>query len=207
MLALQSWAMFALKVTEIAQLKKKWKQQRELEAEIERMVSQLQTASPEIALQVEEMMLMSSFANELITKEVAKEIRKRSETRRSTVRHSTEATRRSTVRHSTDSDLASISPGAPLPAGDSGASVPQVSQEHPLAGRKVAFEAATAQPSSDESRRDEMAQRLLGLLARHIELMPEKLGPPGFKKTPAIVSEVQLIEWAGNVLEEAHRRS
>ena len=47
----------------------------------------------------------------------------------------------------------------------------------------------------------------LGLLARHIELMPEKLGPPGFKKTPAIVSEVQLIEWAGNVLEEAHRRS
>ncbi len=133
-MCLQSWAMFAVKVTEIAELKKKWQQQRELEAEIERMVSKLQTASPEIALQVEEMMLMSPRANELITKEEAKEIRKRS------------ATRRSTVHHSTDSDalftLASISPGGPLPAGDSGASVPQVSQEHPLPGGKVAFEAA-----------------------------------------------------------------
>ncbi len=169
-------------------------QQRELEAEIERMVSQLQTASPEIALQVEEMMLMSSRANELITKEEAKEIRKRS------------ATRRSTVHHSTDSEapvpLVSISPGGPPTAGDSGASVPQVSQEHPLAARKVAFEAATAQPSSDESKRDEMAQGLLRLLTRHIELMPEKLGPRGFKKTPAIVSEVQLIEWAMEMCSE-----
>ncbi len=81
--------------------------------------------------------------------------------------------------------------------------MPQVSQEHPLAGRKVvAFEAASAQPSSDESRRDEMAQRLLELLTRHIELMPEKLGPPGFKKIPAIVSEVQLIEWAMEMCSE-----
>ena len=49
--------MFTLKVTQLAKLKEKWQQQRELEAEVERMVSQLQTASPEIALQVEEMML------------------------------------------------------------------------------------------------------------------------------------------------------
>jgi hypothetical protein len=186
--------MFAVKVTEIAGLKKKWQQQRELEAQIERMVSLLGTTSPEIALQVEEMMLMSSRANELITDEDAKEIRKRA------------ATRRSTVHHSTDSDalvaLTSISPGGPLPAGDSVASVPQVSQEHPLAGRKVAFEAASGQPSSDESRRDEMAQKLIGLLARHIELMPEKLGPPGFKKNLAIVSEVQLIEWAMEMFSE-----
>ncbi len=80
--------------------------------------------------------------------------------------------------------------------------MPQVSQEHPLAGCRVVFEAATAQPSSDESRRDEMAQKLIGLLARHIELMPEKLGPPGFKKNPAIVSEVQLIEWAMEMFSE-----
>jgi hypothetical protein len=45
------------------------------------------------------------------------------------------------------------------------------------------------------------------LLTPHIELIPEKLGPPGFKRTPAIVSEVQLIEWAGNVVGEAHWRS
>jgi hypothetical protein len=141
--------MFAVKVTEIAELKKKWQQQRELEAQIERMVSLLETASPEIALQVEEMMLMSSCANELITDEDAKEIRKRAATRRSTVHHSTD--------HDALVTLASISPGGLLPAGDSGASVPQVSQEHPLAGRKVAFEAASAQPSSDESQRDEMA--------------------------------------------------
>ena len=196
---LQSWAMLTFKVTQLAKLKEKWQLQRELEAEIERMVSKLQTASPEIALQVEEMMLMSPLAKTIISGEDVKQIRRRS------------ATRRSTVHHSTDSEatvtLASISPGGPLPAGDSVASVPQVSQEHPLAARKIAFEVAIAQPSSDESRRDEMAQRLLGLLTRHIELMPEKLGPPGFKKTPAIVSEVQLIEWAGNVLEEAHWRS
>ncbi len=88
--------------------------------------------------------------------------------------------------------------------------MPQVSREHPLAGRRVAFEAASAQPSLDEFRRDEMAQRLIGLLARHIELMPEKLGPPGFKKTPAIVSEVQLplpvacqlVEWAMEMCSE-----
>jgi hypothetical protein len=152
---LQSWAMFAFKLTELAKLKEKWQQQRELEAEVESMISTLQTASPEIALQVEEMMLMSPRAKKIITDEDVKQIRKRS------------ATRRSTVQHSTDSEapvpLVSISPGGPPTAGDSGASVPQVSQEHPLAGRKVAFEAATAQPSSDESRRDEMAQRLLGL--------------------------------------------
>jgi hypothetical protein len=55
-----------------------------------------------------------------------------------------------------------------------------------------------------------MAQRLIGLLARHIRLMPEKLGPPGFKKTPAIVSEVQLplpvacqlVEWAMEMCSE-----
>ncbi len=198
---LQSWAMFAVKVTKLTKLKEKWQLQRELEADIERMVSKLQTASPEIALQVEELMLMSPLAKQIINGEDAKEIRQRSATRRSTVHHSTES--EATV------TLASISPGGPLPAGDFGASVPQVSQEHPLAGRKLAFEAATAQPSSDESKRDEMAQRLLGLLTRHIELMPdlEKLGPPGLKKNPAIVSEVQLIEWAGNVLEEAHWRS
>ncbi len=47
-------------------------------------------------------------------------------------------------------------------------------------------------------------------MARHIELMPEKLGPPGFKKTPAIVSEVQLplpaacelVEWAMEMCSE-----
>jgi hypothetical protein len=54
--------MFAFKLTELAKLKEKWQQQRELEAEVERMVSKLQTASPEIALQVEEMMLMSPRA-------------------------------------------------------------------------------------------------------------------------------------------------
>jgi hypothetical protein len=141
--------MFALKVTKLTKLKEKWQLQRELEAEIERMVSQLQTASPEIALQVEEMMLMSSLAKTIISDEDVKQIRMRS------------AKRRSTVHHSTDSEatvtLASISPGGPLPAGDSGASVPQVSREHPLAVRKNAFEVASAQPSSDESRRDEMA--------------------------------------------------
>jgi hypothetical protein len=146
---LQSWAMFTFKLTGLAQLKKKWQQQRELEAEIERLVSQLQTASPEIALQVEEMMLMSPLAKTIISDEDVKQMRKRS------------AKRRSTVHHSTDSEatvtLASISPGGPLPAGDSGASVPQVSREHPLAARKSAFEVASAQPSSDESRRDEMA--------------------------------------------------
>jgi hypothetical protein len=141
--------MFAVKVTEIANLREKWQEQHELEAEIERMVSQLQTASPEIALQVEEMMLMSPRARKLISGEDAKEIRERASTRRSTVHHSTES--EATV------TLASISPGGPLPAGDAGASVPQVTQEHPLAGRKVAFEAASGQPSSDESRRDEMA--------------------------------------------------
>ena len=146
---LQSWAMFAFKLTELAKLKEKWQQQRELEAEVERMVSKLQTASPEIALQVEEMMLMSPRARKLISGEDAKEIRERASTRRSTVHHSTES--EATV------TLASISPGGPLPAGDAGASVPQVSQEHPLAGRKVAFEAASGQPSSNESRRDEMA--------------------------------------------------
>ena len=146
---LQSWAMFALKVTELTKLKEKWQLQRELEAEIERMVSQLQTASPEIALQVEEMMLMSPRARKLISGEDAKEIRQRASTRRSTVHHSPDS--EATVA------LASINPGGPLPVGDSGASVPQVTQEHPLAGRKVAFEAASAQPSSDESRRDEMA--------------------------------------------------
>ena len=141
--------MFAFKLTELAKLKEEWQQQRELEAEIERMVSKLQTASPEIALQVEEMMLMSPRARKIISGEDAKEIRQRASKRRSTVQHSTES--EATV------TLASISPGGPLPAGDFGASVPQVSQEHPLAGRKVAFEAAIAQPSSDESRRDEMA--------------------------------------------------
>jgi hypothetical protein len=140
--------MFAVKVTELAKLKEKWQEQRELEAEVERMVSKLQTASPEIALQVEEMMLMSPRARKIISGKDAKEIRQRA------------ATRRSSVEDSTDSDalvaLTSISPGGPLPAGDSVASAPQVSQEHPLAGRKVAFEAASAQPSSNESRRDEM---------------------------------------------------
>ena len=126
--------MFALKVTELTKLKEKWQQQRELEAEIERMVSQLQTASPEIALQVEEMMLMSPRARKLISGEDAKEIRLRVSTRRSTVHHSTDS--EATV------TLASISPGGPPTAGDSGASVPQVSQEHPLPGGKVAFEAA-----------------------------------------------------------------
>jgi hypothetical protein len=186
--------MFAVKVTKLTKLKEKWQLQRELEDEIERMVSKLQTASPEIAQEVEEMMLMSPRARKIISGEDAKEIRQRASRRRSTVQHSTES--EATV------NLASISPGGPLPTGDFGAFVPQVPQEHPLAGRKVAFEAATAQPSSDESKRDEMAQRLLGLLTRHIELMPdlEKLGPPGSKKNPAIVSEVQLIEWAGNVL-------
>ena len=146
---LQSWAMFALKVTELTKLKEKWQLQRELEAEIERMVSQLQTTSPEIALQVEEMMLMSPRARKIISGEDAKEIRQRASRRRSSVQDSTESEAAVT--------LASISPGGPLPAGDAGASVPQVSQEHPLAGRKVAFEAASGQPSSDESRRDEMA--------------------------------------------------
>ena len=151
---LQSWAMFAVKVTEIANLKGKWQEQHELEAEIERMVSQLQTASPEIALQVEEMMLMSPRARKLISGDDAKEIRQRASRRRSSVQDSTDS--EATV------TLASISPGGPHPAGDSGAgdsgaSVPQVSQEHPLAGRKAAFEAASGQPSSDESRRDEMA--------------------------------------------------
>ena len=146
---LQSWAMFAVKVTEIAKLKKKWQEQRELEAEIERMVSQLQAASPEIALKVEEMMLMSPRARKIISGEDAKEIRQRASRRRSTVHHSTDS--EATV------TLASISPGGPLPAGDSGASVPQVSREHPLAAHKNAFEVASAQPSSDESRRDEMA--------------------------------------------------
>ena len=127
--------MFAFKLTELAKLKEKWQQQRELEAEVERMVSKLQTASPEIALQVEEMMLMSPRARKIISGEDAKEIRERS------------ARRRATFHHSTDSEatvtLASISPG------DSGSSVPQVSREHPLAGREVTdtFEAASAQPS------------------------------------------------------------
>ncbi len=146
---LQSWAMFAVKVTEIATLKEKWQQQRELEAEVERMVSKLQTASPEIALQVEEMMLMSPRARKIISGEDAKEIRQRASRRRSSVQDSTESEAAVT--------LASISPGGPHPVGDSVASVPQVTQEHPLAGRKVAFEAASGQPSSDESRRDEMA--------------------------------------------------
>ena len=146
---LQSWAMFAVKVTEIAKLKEKWQQQRELEAEVERMVSKLQTASPEIALQVEEMMLMSPRARKIISGEDAKEIRQRASRRRSSVQDSTESEAAVT--------LASISPGGPPHAGNSGSSVLQVSQEHPLAARKVAFEAASAQPSSDESRRDEMA--------------------------------------------------
>ena len=140
---LQSWAMFAVKVTQLANLREKWQQQRELEAEVERIVSQLQTASPEIALQVEEMMLMSPRAKKVISGEEAKEIIRERASKR---------------RYSEDTvALASISPGGPLPADDSLASVPQISQEHPLAGRRVAFEAATAQPSSDESRRDEMA--------------------------------------------------
>ena len=146
---LQSWAMFAVNVTEIAKLKEKWQEQRELEAEVERMVSKLQIASPEIALQVEEMMLMSPRARKVISGEDATEIRQRASRRRSTVHHSTESEAIVT--------LASISPGGPPHAGDSGASVPQVSQEHPLAGRKVAFDTASGQPSSDESRRDEMA--------------------------------------------------
>jgi hypothetical protein len=144
--------MLTFKVTQLAKLKEKWQLQRELEAEIERVVSKLQTASSEIALEVEEMMLMSPLAKKIISGEDVKQIRRRS------------ATRRSTVHHSTDSEatvtLASISPGGPLPAGDSGASVPQVSREHPLAehsARKNAFEVASAQPSSGESRRDEMA--------------------------------------------------
>ena len=148
---LQSWAMLTFKVIQLAKLKEKWQLQRELEAEIERVVSKLQTASSEIALEVEEMMLMSPLAKKIISGEDVKQIRRRSATRGSTVHHSS----------STDSDalvtLASISPGGPLPAGDSVAFVPQVSQEHPLAARKIAFEVASAQPSSDESRRDEMA--------------------------------------------------
>ena len=115
------------------------------------MVSKLQTASSEIALEVEEMMLMSPLAKKIISGEDVKQIRRRSATRRSTVHHSSSTDSEATV------TLASISPGGPPTAGDSGASVPQVSQEHPLAARKIAFEAATAQPSSDESRRDEMA--------------------------------------------------
>ena len=126
---LQSWAMFAVKVTQLANLREKWQQQRELEAEVERIVSQLQTASPEIALQVEEMMLMSPRAKKVISGEEAKEIIRERASKR---------------RYSEDTvALASISPG------DSGSSVPQVSREHPLAGREVTdtFEAASAQPS------------------------------------------------------------
>ena len=85
------------------QLKQKWADHRELEAEIEDMVSQLaQTASPEIAMQVEQLMLMSPRATRLITGEDGEEFQARV------------AKRRSTVHHHTDSaalNLASISPG------------------------------------------------------------------------------------------------
>ena len=107
---MQSWAMFAVKVTELAGVKEKWQQQRELETEIriERMVSQLESASPEIALEVEEKMLTSSLANQLINDEDVEKIRKRVSMRRSTVHHSTESKAPVT--------LDSISPGGSLPA-------------------------------------------------------------------------------------------
>ena len=95
--------MFCLKAAKLMQLKQKWADHRELEAEIESMVSQLaQTASPEIAMQVEQLMLMSPRATRLITGEDGEEFQARV------------AKRRSTVHHHTDSaalNLASISPG------------------------------------------------------------------------------------------------
>ncbi len=116
-MCLQSWAMFCLKAAKLMQLKQKWADHRELEAEIENMVSQLaQTASPEIAMHVEELMLMSPRATRLITGEDGEEFQARV------------AKRRSTVHHHTDSaalNLVSISPGATCLSSGLSESVPE----------------------------------------------------------------------------------
>ena len=99
--------MLALKVAKLMRIKQKWDEQRELEAEIDKMVSQLvQTASPEIAMQVEKMMLMSPRATRLITGEDGEGFRARAARRGSTATIS--------VRFSDSAataNLVSVSPG------------------------------------------------------------------------------------------------
>jgi hypothetical protein len=106
---LQSWAMLVMKGTQLAQLKQKWQDQRELEAEIESVVSQLeQTAGPEISLHVENMMPASAEQSKRISHTDGNEIKERLAKRQlESTAHTATA----------DSELASISPGVsePLP--------------------------------------------------------------------------------------------
>jgi hypothetical protein len=96
--------MLALKVARLMRIKQKWDEQRELEAEIDKMVSQLvQTASPEIAMQVEKMMLMSPRATRLITGEDGEGFRARAARRRSTVHDLSD--------NAATANLVSVSPG------------------------------------------------------------------------------------------------
>ena len=96
--------MLALKVAKLMRIKQKWNEQRELEAEIDKMVSQLvQTASPEIAMQVEKMMLMSPRATRLITGEDEEGFRARAARRRSTVHDLSDS--------AATTHLVSVSPG------------------------------------------------------------------------------------------------
>ncbi len=91
--------MLALKVAKLMRLKQKWVEQRELEAEIDEMVSQLvQTASPEIAMQVEKLM-----ATRLITGEDGEGFRARAARRRSTVHDLSDS--------AATANLVSVSPG------------------------------------------------------------------------------------------------
>jgi hypothetical protein len=114
--------MLVWKASRLMQLKLRWEQQRKLEAQIETIVAQLeQTASPEIASQVETMMLSSARASMLISHEDAGEIKARASVRRS-----------SSVLVSATADLVSVGPGV---SGSLLAGLAQVSLEHPVVVR------------------------------------------------------------------------
>ena len=127
--------MFCLKAAKLMQLKQKWADHRELEAEIEDMVAQLaQTASPEIAMQVEQLMLKTPRATRLITGEDGEDFQARVAKRRSTVHHLTDSA--ATER------LVSISPGVSGLSSGLSESVPEVfigPGHAAAAGQKPAF--------------------------------------------------------------------
>jgi hypothetical protein len=117
---LQSWVMLTLKVSKLMRLKQRWDEQRELEEEIKKVGLQLaQTADPEIAMQVEEMMLMSPRAARLIPSKDVEGLRAQAASRRfSSFRDS--APGHDLRDSATATNLVSVSPGVSgLPGGSS----------------------------------------------------------------------------------------